>query len=281
MAQESAIEWTDATWNPVRGCTRVSEGCRNCYAERIAARFSEPGQPYEGLAKRTPSGPRWTGKIMTVEHLIEAPLHWKKPRRIFVNSMSDLFHEKISLLTIGRIFNVMAAAHWHTFQVLTKRPENALHFWQAYGDFVNDSWPANVWIGVSVEDQAAADARIPLLLELPSPVRFLSCEPLLSALDLSDYLQFEYYVSANQLEHWADSGARIATPISWVIAGAESGPGARPMDEGWVRQIRDQCVDAGVAFFYKQNAVKGKKQSTPLLDGRTWNEYPQSVEVLE
>jgi len=261
MSDRAGIEWTDATWNPLRGCSRVSEGCRNCYAERIAARFSGPGQPYEGLAERTAKGPRWTGKVALIESALYHPLRWRKPRRIFVNSMSDLFHQDVPDEWIDRVFAVMALAPQHTFQVLTKRPER-MGAWFATGldtreedvatamrridinsGFFTD-WPLpNVWLGTSVEDQPTADARIPHLLAAPAAVRFVSAEPLLGPVDLTVYM-----FGAHQTEEtdW------IARRLDWLIVGGESGPGARPMHPDWARSLRDQCAAASVPFFFKQ-----------------------------
>ena len=253
MTGKSSIEWTDSTWNPIRGCSRVSEGCRNCYAEHIAARFSGPGLPFAGFAeygrpnefsgKNGP--PHWTGKIGVVESALDAALHWKRPRRVFVNSMSDLFHGGVSDGTLNRIFAVMALTPQHTYQILTKRPERMR-------DLLNDPeigvqidravhalgipggvgpWPLpNVWLGVSAENQPAADDRIPPLLATPAAVRFVSLEPLLGDISFRGDLK----------------------PIDWVIVGGESGPGARPMHPDWARSIRDQCQAAGVAFFFRQ-----------------------------
>lgn len=200
----TSIEWTDTTWNPVRGCSRVSPGCVNCYAERMAARFSGPGQPFEGLAKRTSSGPRWTGKVEMIGQRLLDPLGWRKPRRVFVNSMSDLFHEGLEDRRIDLVFGVMAITPRHTYQILTKRPERMLEYFSqpdirgrvaragaryldppAFPPYADTVWPLpNVWLGVSVEDQERADERIPPLLQTPAAVRFLSCEPLLGPVNL-------------------------------------------------------------------------------------------------
>jgi len=203
MADGTGISWTDATWNPVRGCSRVSEGCRNCYAERVAARFSGPGQPYEDLADRERKGSKWTGVVRLIPAHLADPLRWRRPRRIFVNSMSDLFHESLTNEEIAAVFGVMAAAPQHTFQVLTKRARRMREWFEWIGTANLDwlrtyaqraldptftkryvdrgtTWPLpNVWIGVSVENQEAADERIPDLVRTPAAVRFLSCEPLL------------------------------------------------------------------------------------------------------
>jgi protein gp37 len=281
---DSSIEWTDAVWNPVRGCTRVSAGCQRCYAERTAHRFSGPGQPYEGLVKLVGDEPRWTGKIQLVPEKLREPLSWKKPRRVFVNSMSDLFHEGVPDEFIDRVFAVMTLAGRHTFQVLTKRPErmrsyldrlsemqnHGLEFWShtAFSQAlmrvsrdnraplwpnaklaVVDNWPLkNLWLGVSVENQATADERIPHLLATPAAVRFLSCEPLLGPVRLHGWCRtckgFVGTMGAKCHDDtvWPD----------WVIAGGESGPGARPCRVEWLRSLRDQCAGAGVAYFCKQ-----------------------------
>jgi protein gp37 len=248
MADNTKIEWTDATWNPLRGCTRVSEGCRNCYAEGVAARFSGPGQAYEGLAKRTRGGPRWTGKVAFAgEQTLLQPLRWRRPRQIFVNSMSDLFHEAVPDELIDRIFAVMALAPQHTFQVLTKRPErmrvylnvpervgkwlNAMDALDERGSNAFTSFPLpNVWLGTSVEDKYVALVRGAALKACPAAVRFWSAEPLLGDL--------------GYLSH--------AIMPDWIIAGGESGPRARPMHPDWVRDLRDRCAAAGVPFFFKQ-----------------------------
>jgi protein gp37 len=340
----TSIEWTNDVWNPLRGCTRISPGCENCYAERIAARFSGPGMPYEGLAKMTEHGPRWTGEIRLLSKELDKPLHWKKPRLVFVNSMSDLFHEKVPFEFIDQVFATMAWCPQHVFQILTKRPERMQRYsaelaslsrqargvrmarskgWNVSDDTPGGmDWPLpNVWLGVSVENQEYADLRIPHLLKTPAAVRFLSCEPLLGELDLHRYLHqpwlCEYcYTTAydNVLpEGWGlawgsaicpDCGPKVQrdggisvvkgglyatgpdprpwkSPIHWVIAGCESGPGARPMDEDWVRSLRDQCVASEVPFFFKQRLVNGQKVGTPELGGRTWTQMPnQAKEVI-
>ncbi|MGZ8333720.1 MAG: phage Gp37/Gp68 family protein [Allosphingosinicella sp.] len=266
MADASAIEWTDATWNPLRGCTRVSPGCGgpgphgDCYAEAIAARFSDPGQAYHGLAERTARGGRWTGKVVLAEHLLDAPLRWRRPRRIFVNSMSDLFHEKVPDEWIDRIFAAMALAPRHTFQVLTKRPERMRAWFERYdaahdhncADMVADAaatflgrpgargadrydgdgpgWPLpNVWIGVSVEDQQRADQRRADFQAVPASVKFVSYEP---ALGPVDWTGWEF--------------------VQQIISGGESGPRARPSHPAWHRGTRDFCEPLSIAYFFKQ-----------------------------
>lgn len=240
----SSIEWTESTWNPVRGCTRVSEGCRFCYAERIAARFSGKGLAYEGIAKNTKTGPKWTREVRPIYSLLNEPLKWKKPRRIFVNSMSDLFHEKIELDYIQEVFAVMKKAHWHKFQVLTKRASRLLEYSS------NLPWPDNVWMGVSVEDNRVLD-RIEELRETGAKIKFLSLEPLIGPLaDLN------------------------LSNIDWVIVGGESGPGAREMKKEWVIDIRDQCAVEDVRFFFKQWGGTRKSKTGRMLDGRTYDEMP-------
>lgn len=257
MGDNTAIEWTDATWNPIRGCSRVSEGCRHCYAETVANRFKGPGQPYEGLIAK---GGQWNGKIAEIDDLIDQPLRWRRPRRIFVNSMSDLFHENVPDDTIDRIFSVMAVAERHTFQVLTKRPERmraylsqdrrrewadwAVNLWGGVDpDALHDAIMAddkvlpNVWLGVSVEDQKALDERLPHLLATPAAVRWISAEPLLGPVDLSC---------------WPIYGPDREQMLNWVVVGGESGPQARPMHPEWARDLRDQCAAAGVPFLFKQ-----------------------------
>lgn len=270
MSDDTGIEWTDATWNPIRGCSRVSEGCRNCYAERVAARFSGPGQPYEGLVRisKTLDGVKpigWNGTVRFVDKHLADPLRWKKPRRVFVNSMSDLFHESLTNEQIAAVFGVMAAAPQHTFQVLTKRARRMREWFEwvrcqrgqtarsvcsqiasplvkrpwdfAMGD---RSWPLpNVWLGVSVENQAAAE-RIPELLATPAAVRWISAEPLIGPVNLAAS---------------SPNARSLAEDLDWVVAGCESGPGARPCDVEWLRYLRDQSKRAGVPFFLKQATV--------------------------
>lgn len=274
MSDKTNISWTEATWNPLRGCSKVSDGCRNCYAEGMAARFSGPGLPYEG----TITDGRWNGQIRLVPEVLQQPLRWQRPRRIFVNSMSDLFHKEVPQDYIDKVFAVMALAPRHTFQILTKRPDRMKNYLQGLekrgtaatlgyaaelvtGDeiahhYVNNrilagatdkpGWPLkNVWLGVSVENQMAADERIPLLLQTPAAVRFLSCEPLLGPVDL---FQAGALTGGLVNENEFDAHGNI----DWVIAGGESGHGARPMHPDWVRSLRDQCQAAGVAFHFKQ-----------------------------
>ena len=238
MAQTSSIEWTEATWNPVTGCTKISPGCRHCYAERMARRLRAMGQP------RYRNG----FKLTLQPDVLEAPLRWKRPRMIFVNSMSDLFHKDVPAEYIANCFRVMEKASRHTFQVLTKRPRRAA----ALADKL--PWPANVWMGTTVEN-ADQVRRIRPLVQIPAAIRFLSIEPLLGPIP---QLPLE--------------------GISWVIVGGESGPGARPMNAKWVFQIRDRCLKCGVAFFFKQWGGTNKRKAGRLLDGKTWDEMPAGPE---
>ena len=237
MSTNSKIEWTDITWNPLRGCTKISPGCKHCYAERFAERFrGVPGHPFEqGFDLRL------------VPHKLSEPLRWKKPQRIFVNSMSDLFHDEVPLEYIQSVFNVMNQADWHQYQVLTKRAERL----EALSGQL--PWRPHIWMGVSVEN---ADYlwRVDHLRHTNAHVKFLSIEPLLGPL-----------------------GSVNLRGIDWVIVGGESGPGARPMNPEWVTDIRDQCVREGVAFFFKQWGGVQKKRYGRELQGRTWDELPELV----
>lgn len=233
----SKIEWTESTWNPLTGCTKISPGCKHCYAERMARRLQAMG-----LEKY-----RNGFKLTLHPEVLEDPLHWEKPQLIFVNSMSDLFHKDVPLDFIQQIFAVMCRAHWHTFQILTKRAEYLLEL-----DSLID-WPKNVWMGVSVENSDYI-YRVHLLRQTHAAVKFLSCEPLLGPLP---NLPLE--------------------GMDWVIVGGESGPKARPMDPSWVREIRDQCQTVRVPFFFKQWGGTRKKKTGRLLDDRTWEEFPASA----
>jgi protein gp37 len=303
---------------------------------QVAARFSGEGLAYEGLAYRNSSGAHWTGKVKLIEKHLEDPLRWQRPRRIFVNSMSDLFHDQVPDKWIDRIFAVMASAGWHTFQVLTKRPERMLAYFQQVSaerdmqrwinagldmDLDQPSsweWPlSNVWLGVSCEDQKTADERIPLLIETPAAVRFISAEPLLGPINARMwYCACGWKGSESTLlpspstslvcpecggsggllyRNWLASAEYSREGIDWLIVGGESGPGARAMHPEWARSLRDQCTRAGVPFFFKQwgewiargaytaDSAQpfvrlGKKATGRTLDGRTWSEYPKGAE---
>lgn len=268
MGDKTGIQWTEATWNPLTGCTKISQGCANCYAERVALRLQRMGQPNYA-----------NGFKLTLQpHMLEQPLKWRRPRLIFVNSMSDLFHKDVPLSYIQQVFAVMERANHHRFQVLTKRAERLLEL------SVDLPWPSNVWMGVSVEDGRAA-VRVPLLRQVPAAVRFLSCEPLLGSL-----------------------GAMNLDGIHWVIGGGESGSRARPCHSNWAQQLRDLCAQQGVPFFWKQwgewlpdgqQAARawsgdcccgtvddqlvrrlGVHDAGRLLDGREWNEMPLGMAPL-
>lgn len=246
MAGQSAIEWTSFTWNPFRGCSRISPGCERCYAERQGGRYCGPRLPFEGFVKKTSQGFRWTRKVQIIESALEIPKRWRRPRLIFVNSMSDMFHEDIPAGDIRRVSTVMAENSRHTFQVLTKRSARLAEVAPLL------PWPKNVWMGVSIESQDYA-FRADDLRVVPAAVRFLSIEPMLGPVKID------------------------LTGIDWVICGGESGPGARPMELEWARDLRDQCVAVGVKFFLKQLGGSNRKRSGPeaLLDGRTWTEMPR------
>lgn len=291
------IEWTDATWNPITGCTRVSEGCRHCYAERMAARLASQTSPsmvarYGGdspLATFTDNGPRWSGAVRFHPDVLIKPLGWRKPRRIFVCSMSDLFHEETTSHQIAAVFGAMVVCPQHTFQVLTKRPERAAEWLcpenealviQSLRDLVGKdvafsgqgrtNWLRfrgdslfplpNVWFGTSAEDQATADERIPWLLQCQAAVRFVSYEPALGPVTFRWAKWHDYETQAKERRA---SGADVLTnhldglrSIDWIIAGGESGPGWRPAEASWFRAARDQCAETGTAFFMKQMAGK-------------------------
>ena len=239
MANSTSIEWTDATWNPVTGCTKISAGCDNCYAERFSERFrGVPGHPFE------------SGFDLTLRpERLEQPLHWRAPRMVFVNSMSDLFHKEIPDEFIGRVFDTMERAHWHTFQVLTKRSSLMRSFLRRrYG---KTRGPSHMWFGVSVED-GSKKSRIRHLQEAPAGVRFLSIEPLIGPVGTLDL-----------------------TGIDWVIVGGESGPRARPMTREWVRDVRNQCKENKIAFFFKQWGGLRPKSGGRKLDGREWSQFPE------
>lgn len=252
MATNSAIEWTEATWNPVGGCTIISPGCTNCYAMRLASRLEKMGQSkYAGTTRISGGRAKWNGRIVLDRKALELPRKWKTGKTIFVNSMSDLFHDGVPLTFIREVFDTMAATPQHTYQVLTKRAERA----EALAPDL--PWPNNVWLGVSVESDEFA-WRIDCLRRTRAAVKFLSLEPLLGPLDKLNL--------AN---------------IDWAIAGGESGPGSRPMNPDWVRSIRDQCKSAKVAFHFKQWGGVNKKKAGRVLDGRTWDEFPARKQAPE
>lgn len=296
--RNGGIEWCDETWNPVVGCTRVSEGCRNCWAERMAYRVASaalsPGRSLDGpisahvgVVQGDPESglrPYWNGRTEFVEHALTQPLWWRKPRRVAVCLMGDLFHESVPDEWIDRVWAVMAVTPQHTYQVLTKRPErmaaylgldkyeSARRHGAVLGTAQNEidrppscpssrdlfDWPLrNLWLGTSIEDQQTADARIPHLLRCPAAVRWISAEPLLGPVDLGRAIPCGYYCDPDadgggHHDHAFLDGGNTVSPIDWVVCGGESGPGARPMHPDWPRGLRDQCQEARVAFFFKQ-----------------------------
>lgn len=290
MGDKTGIEWTDATWNPLRGCTAVSAGCDHCYAKTLHERFHGPGS---------------FDTITLVPGLLDQPLRWRRPRRVFVNSMSDLFHRDVPDEYIAEVFAVMAAAPRHTFQLLTKRPGRmrSLLPTSRFQTLVRNrvftinrfagpaSWPLpNVWLGVSAEDQHWADVRIPVLLDTLAAVRFVSAEPLLGPIDFFGTLvdghrpRLNYWLTGRPGFDGPDRELTVGPRLDWVIAGGESGPGARPMHSDWVRQIRDACAHAEVPFLFKQwgshdehGRPMAKRRAGRLLDGVEHNGYPAAA----
>lgn len=244
MSDSSAIEWTDATWNPVTGCTKITAGCDNCYAERFAERFRGTlGHPFEhGF------------DLQLRPERLEQPLAWRRARMIFVNSMSDLFHKEVPFSFIDQVFDTMEAADWHTYQVLTKRSSRMRDYLR--GRYEENLAPTHIWCGVSIEDASSA-TRVKHLAEAPASIRFLSIEPLLGPV-----------------------GELGLDGISWVIVGGESGPKARPLQVEWVRSVRDACLEQDVAFFFKQWGGFRPKSGGRKLDGREWSEFPQAMGVI-
>lgn len=244
---DTSIEWTDATWNPVAGCTIITAGCTNCYAMRMAARLDAMGvEKYSELTRKSGGRSVWTGRVRVDESVLSVPTQWKRPRMIFVNSMSDLFHEDVPVDFIKRVWDVMASTPRHTFQILTKRPERMSVVLRE----PQFSVLPNVWLGTSVEN-AAVVGRLDHLRQTPSAIRFVSFEPLIGPV----------------------SGADL-TDIHWAIVGGESGPKARPMEEAWLDDIHRMCRRAGAAFFFKQWGGRNKKASGRSYRGQTWDELP-------
>jgi protein gp37 len=272
MSDRSGIEWTGNTWNPVTGCDRVSEGCDHCYALTLARRLKAMGnRRYQRDGDPLTSGPGF-GVTLHEDKLLE-PLQLRRPRPVFVNSMSDLFHRDVPTSFIERVFATMAAAPQHVFQILTKRPgrmASVLRRIQA------DPLP-HVWLGTSVENQRWADVRIPKLLETPAAVRFLSCEPLLGPIDLSQWLRSSSRRPRSPNTKIQPDRRPPGGRIDWVIAGGESGPSFRPLDLDWARDLRDQCTAAGIAYFFKQVGGRTPKAGGRELDGRKWSELPPAT----
>jgi protein gp37 len=297
----SAIEWTDEVWNPVTGCDRVSPGCANCYALELAPKLrrfalararKDPDRP-RGKWADVADGARSSGPAFGVTlhpKVLEQPLRWRKPRRVFVNSMSDLFHEEVPFEFVDRVFEVMAEADRHTFQVLTKRPERMLAYFEHAADHMALTladlrpWP-NVWLGVSIENRRFV-GRADVLRATPAAVRFISAEPLLGPL-IAEYVLWTdphpYEERTGDPDdvvgtaHWTDAyeGDELdLAGIDWLIVGGESGPSHRPIREEWVRDLRDACAEAGTAFFFRQWGGRTPKSGGRELDGRTWDEFP-------
>ena len=326
MSDHTHIQWTDATWNPITGCSVVSAGCKHCYAMRLAGTRLRHHPSRAGLTRPHSAGPVWTGEVRLNADWLDQPLRWRRPRRIFVCAHGDLFHPAVPVEWIDQVFAVMALAPQHTFQVLTKRPGRMLDWFRrtpytrilrqadilraarpnlcsvGISDPTRTPW-SWVWLGVSVEDQPTADERIPLLLQTPAAVRFVSAEPLLGRVDLSRWLRPRQHPNADGYggDH-APGWTTDFTALDWLIAGGESGSNARPSHPDWFLSLRDQCQAAGVAFFFKQwgewlpmmghvqgvpvrrekyshsdgtiMGRVGKRAAGRLLDGREWNEFP-------
>lgn len=264
------IEWTDVTWSPVTGCTKVSTGCKHCYAERQWPRLAAPGQPYAGRA---------FSDVQCHPERLEQPLHWRKPRRVFVNSMSDLFHEDVPDAFIDEIFGVMWEAKEHTFQILTKRADRMRDYMSRHELMMR--YLPHVWLGISAENQETAEERIPPLLETPAAARFVSLEPLLGPIDLTDMVIDK---GAGWEQHFdclycdvdpEDDEPYHGTCLDWVIVGGESGPKARPMHPDWVRSIRDECQAAGVPFFFKQGSQAN------WAEFKNFDSFPADLQIRE
>ena len=252
MAGQSDIEWTDATWNPVSGCLMISPGCTNCYAMRMAGRLQAMEHPsYKAVTRKSGSRQVWTGRIHLNDATLDVPLRWRQPRRVFVNSMSDLFQDGVPADFIAKVWDVMKQAHWHSFQVLTKRPDNMRSVLKQ----IKLPRLPNVWLGTSVESADYVD-RIKVLRTIPAAVRFVSFEPLLGAV-----------------------GKPNLKGIHWAIVGGESGPNARLMSPEWVMEIQNNCKEYDTAFFFKQWGGVNKKKSGRVLNGRTWDAYPRPLLV--
>jgi len=290
MADKTGIEWTEATWNPIAGCSIVSPGCTNCYAMREAGRWLRCEPKFAGLTQLSKAGQVWTGEVRLWEKALDQPLRWKTPRRIFVNSMSDLFHEAVPDEWIDRVFGVMAVCKHHRFQVLTKRADRMRRYLQIRpGNDLGQRWAyaaagvlgpgkdigpypgyplPNVELGVSVEDQERADERIPKLLYTPAAVRWVSLEPLLGPVNLAMFIERD--------PMWRHLALDAPAALDWVVLGGESGPHARPMESAWARSVRDQCGTAGVPFFFKQwgewlpRDQLGRRDPSECYDGCEW-----------
>ena len=271
MSGKTNIEWTDYSWNPIVGCSKCSPVCLNCYAERMACRLAHMNiRAYQDVTEGDEDNwfRRWNGKTEFRPEELKKPLRWKKPRRIFVCSMGDLFHETADFKNILSVFSIMERCRQHTFVVLTKRPQRMLDFCGNYGIGSGNVWPSNIWAGVTTENQKMADERIPLLLRVPAPIHFISVEPMLSGVNIQRYFR-GHKTGADIPQGWFRLHG-----IDWTICGSETGPGARPMAIEWAKSLRDQCVSAKVPFFFKKMILaSGQKEHT--LNGQTWEQFPE------
>lgn len=276
---KTKIGWATDVWNPVTGCSPVSSGCKNCYAARFAKRLAgRCGYPADEPFRVTLHPER-----------LEEPLRWRKPRRVFVCSMGDLFHEDVPDEFIDRVlWTIRAAPENHTFMILTKRPHRMPEFLEGWsrrnsGAYIKlaSRFPLNVWLGVTAENQQVANERIPILLQIPAAVRFVSVEPMLGPVDLTQWLMCEWYAGKEKEPRKGTINgkpmpvARLRPRVDWVICGSETGPNRRPAKIEWIRNLRNQCVDAGVPFFLKQMCIDGKIVKMPELDRRTWDQFPE------
>lgn len=260
MSDKTKIEWADTTWNPITGCEPISEGCENCYAKRMAKRLAGRF----GYPKDNPFQPG----VFHADKLGQ-PLHWKKPRRIFVCSMSDLFHEEGMAQDVFGVLSIISRCPQHTFLILTKRPENIPFFCE----FTGIHFPKNLWLGVTAENQKTADERIPELLRIPAPVRFVSVEPMLEKMNIEDYLWSEYDKASMSNQMTSNMEGLRKDKLDWVICGAETGPGKRPMNDSWAWDLFLQCQNADVPFFFKKDSGGNHE-----LNGKICEEYPESEE---
>ena len=270
MADKTQIEWADATWNPITGCSQVSPGCRECYAMILAGGRLKNHPSRSGLTVETATGPKWNGVLKFNSDWLTLPFSWKKPRRIFVCAHSDLFHENVPADWINRILDIMACCPWHQFLVLTKRAQRMQAYMRHRMPGLRGFLP-NLWLGVSVETQHYANERIPLLLDTPAAVRWISAEPLLGEVDL-------YRGGWSFLERIRSPRVTQFQALDWVVAGGESGPRARPMSPYWVRNLRDQCEAAGIPFYFKQWGGATAKSGGRRLDGREHNAFPRHLD---
>lgn len=291
------IEWAEETWNPIVGCNPISPGCKNCYAERMAYRLShalgkigtDVSDAWVGYSTVIGDNKKWNGKTDFVHSALDKPLHWKKPRTIFICSMGDLFHESVLFEWIDDVFGVMTTNPQHTYLILTKRPERMYDYIEYMNQNIADAGfegydpPSFIWLGVTAENQEQADKRIPILLSIPAAKRFVSIEPMLGPVDLrelrlpkSNFVYDSILGRKHSNYYQSDWYSESSNKLDWIITGSESGPGRRPMNQDWVRSLRDQCITADVPFLLKQMPINGKLVKMPELDGKVWNQKPKS-----